>query len=203
MPRREGRIAAMFVHAPVMLGPIPVDFILFALVLAGIAFFNRHTLGIALAGLVAVTLYKLAFTGFAQGPGLAGFAGLLAHEWVILANLFLLLMGFALLSKHFEESNVPVELPRILPGDWKGGFVLLVLVFVLSSFLDNIAAALIGGTMAAAVYRRKLHIGDLAAIVAASNGGGSGSVVGGTTTTMMGGAGGDPRAVPRSFVPSR
>ncbi len=192
----------MFVHAPVMLGPIPVDFILFALVLAGIAFFNRHTLGIALAGLVAVTLYKLAFTGFAQGPGLAGFAGLLAHEWVILANLFLLLMGFALLSKHFEESNVPVELPRILPGDWKGGFVLLVLVFVLSSFLDNIAAALIGGTMAAAVYRRKLHIGYLAAIVAASNGGGSGSVVGDTTTTMMWIAGVDPLDVLEAFVAS-
>ena len=32
--------------------------------------------------------------------------------------------------------------------DWKGGFVLLVMIFVLSSFLDNIAAALIGGTMA-------------------------------------------------------
>lgn len=192
----------MFVHAPVMLGPVPVDFILFALVLAGIAFFNRHTLQVALAGLVAVALYKLAFTGFAQGPGLAGFAGLLAHEWVILANLFLLLMGFALLSKHFEESNVPVELPRILPDDWKGGFVLLVLVFVLSSFLDNIAAALIGGTMASAVYRRRVHIGYLAAIVAASNGGGSGSVVGDTTTTMMWIAGVDPLDVLEAFVAS-
>jgi Na+/H+ antiporter NhaD/arsenite permease-like protein len=56
---------------------------------------------------------------------------------------------------------------------------------VLSSFLDNIAAALIGGTIAGAVFRRKLHIGFLAAIVAASNAGGSGSVVGDTTTTMM------------------
>jgi len=56
---------------------------------------------------------------------------------------------------------------------------------VLSSFLDNIAAAMIGGTMATALYRGRLHVGFLAAIVAASNAGGSGSVVGDTTTTMM------------------
>jgi Na+/H+ antiporter NhaD/arsenite permease-like protein len=175
----------MFVHSPVMLGPVPVDFILFALVLLGIALFHRHTFQVAITGLAAITLYKLAFTGFAQGPGLGGLAGLLAHEWVTLANLFLLLMGFALLSRHFEDSNVPIELPRILPDDWKGGFMLLVMVFVISSFLDNIAAALIGGTMAAGVFRKKIHIGYLAAIVAASNAGGSGSVIGDTTTTMM------------------
>src|SRR5258706_10805320 len=190
----------MFVHAPVMLGPVPVDFILFAMVLAGIALFHRHTFQVAITGLVAITLYKLAFTGFAQGPGLAGLAGLFAHEWVILANLFCLLMGFALLSKHFEDSNVPIELPKILPDDWKGGFMLLVMVFVLSSFLDNIAAALIGGTMASGVFRKKVHIGYLAAIVAASNAGGSGSVVGDTTTTMMWIAGVSPLAVLEAYV---
>ena len=190
----------MFVHAPVMLGPVPLDFILFALTLLGIALFHRLTLQVALAGLATVTLYKLALTGFAQGPGLQGLAGLLAHEWVILANLFGLLMGFALLSKHFEDSNVPAELPKVLPDDWKGGFVLLVMVFVLSSFLDNIAAALIGGTMARAVFRGKVHIGYLAAIVAASNAGGSGSVVGDTTTTMMWIAGVDPLDVLEAFV---
>jgi Na+/H+ antiporter NhaD/arsenite permease-like protein len=58
------------------------------------------------------------------------------------------------------------------------------MIFVLSSFLDNIAAALIGGVVAKAIYER-VHIGYLAAIVAASNAGGSGSVVGDTTTTMM------------------
>ena len=62
---------------------------------------------------------------------------------------------------------------------------MLIMVFVLSAFLDNIAAALIGGTVAGVVFRHKLHIGYLAAIVAASNAGGSGSVVGDTTTTMM------------------
>ena len=33
------------------------------------------------------------------------------HEWVILTNLFLLLMGFAMLSRHFEDSRVPDEMP--------------------------------------------------------------------------------------------
>ena len=55
----------------------------------------------------------------------------------------------------------------------------------MSAFLDNIAAALIGGTIALVVFKNKVHIGYIAAIVAASNAGGSGSVVGDTTTTMM------------------
>jgi Na+/H+ antiporter NhaD/arsenite permease-like protein len=71
---------------------------------------------------------------------------------------------------------------------------------VLSGFLDNIAAALIGGTLAASVFRGKVHIGYLAAIVAASNAGGSGSVVGDTTTTMMWIAGVDPLDVLEAFV---
>ena len=179
---------------------IPVDFILFALTLAGVALFHRHTLAVALTGLAVVTFYKLGFTGFKAGPGLGGLAQHMAHEWVILANLLGLLLGFAILSRHFEESNIPAELPKILPSDWKGGFFLLVIVFVLSSFLDNIAAALIGGTMAGAVFRRRVHIGYLAAIVAASNAGGAGSVVGDTTTTMMWIDGVSPLAVIDAYI---
>ena len=168
-----------------MLAGIPVEFLLFAATLAGVALFNRHTLRVALGGLAAIIAYKLFVAGFKQGPGFDGFVGHLQHEWVILTNLFMLLVGFALLSRHFEDSHVPLVLPRFLPNDWKGGFVLLVMIFVLSSFLDNIAAAIIGGTIAASVFRHKVHIGYLTAIVAASNAGGSGSVVGDTTTTMM------------------
>jgi Na+/H+ antiporter NhaD/arsenite permease-like protein len=91
-------------------------------------------------------------------------------------------------------------MPALLPDDWKGGLVLLVLVFVLSSFLDNIAAALIGGTVARHVFQGKVHIGYLAAIVAASNAGGSGSVVGDTTTTMMWIAGVSPLSVLEAFI---
>jgi Na+/H+ antiporter NhaD/arsenite permease-like protein len=179
---------------------IPVDFILFGLTLIGVALFHKKTLQVALTGLAVITIYKLIFTGFKTGPGLAGLAGHFAHEWVILANLLGLLLGFALLSDHFERSHVPLELPRILPDDWKGAFVLLWIVFVLSSFLDNIAAAIIGGTMAGAVFRKKVHIGYLAAIVAASNAGGAGSVVGDTTTTMMWIDGVSPLAVLDAYI---
>ena len=185
---------------PILLFGIPVDFILFALTLLGVALFHRHTLPVALTGLAAIIVYKLAFTGFKFGIGLGGLGQHMAHEWVILANLFLLLTGFALLSRHFEESRIPDEMPALLPDDWKGGVMLLVLVFVLSSFLDNIAAALIGGTVARSVFRGKVHIGYLVAIVAASNAGGSGSVVGDTTTTMMWIAGVSPLAVVEAYI---
>ena len=165
--------------------PIPVEFLIFGLTLLGVALFHRHTLVIALLGLAAVTAYKVAYAGFDGQAGVLGLQWHLQEEWVILANLFALLVGFALLSRHFEESQLPRLLPRILPDDWKGGLVLLALVFGLSAFLDNIAAAMIGATVAGTVFRNKLHIGYLAAIVAASNAGGAGSVVGDTTTTMM------------------
>ncbi len=164
---------------------VPIEFLLFGGTLLGVALFHSHTLKVALLGLATIVAYKLLLADF---HGLTGGAGLLHHlaeEWVILVNLFSLLVGFALLSRHFEESHIPRLLPRILPDDWKGGFVLLAMVFVLSAFLDNIAAAIIGATVASTVYQRRLHIGYLAAIVAASNAGGSGSVVGDTTTTMM------------------
>jgi Na+/H+ antiporter NhaD/arsenite permease-like protein len=179
---------------------IPLDFILFALTLLGVAVFHRHTLWIALIGLAAIISHGLIFAGFKTGPGLLGLALHLEHEWVTLANLFLLLMGFALLSAHFEKSRIPDEIPALLPTDWKGPVVLLVLVFVLSSFLDNIAAALIGGMVARHVFRGRVHVGYLAAIVAASNAGGSGSVVGDTTTTMMWIAGVSPISVVEAYV---
>jgi len=163
---------------PLLLG-IRAEFYLFGLTLLGVALFHDRTLEVALTGLVAILALKL----------LTDPAFDLGHHMVeeapTLTNLLGLLLGFAVLARHFEESQVPEILPRFLPDDWKGGFVLLAMVFVLSSFLDNIAAAMIGGTIALHVFKRRLDIGYLAAIVAASNAGGSGSVVGDTTTTMM------------------
>src|SRR5258706_7474338 len=121
---------------------VPLDFVLFGLTLAGVALFHRHTLQVALTGLAVIVLYKLGFTGFKTGSGLSGLALHMAHEWVILTNLLGLLLGFALLSNHFEASKVPAVLPRYLPDDWKSGLLLLVMIFVLASFLDHIAAAL-------------------------------------------------------------
>jgi Na+/H+ antiporter NhaD/arsenite permease-like protein len=182
------------------LGSIPIEFFLFGAVLAGVALFHNFTLRIAVGGAISIALYKILLSPFATGAGVAGFVAHLGHEWVVLINLLLLLLGFALLARHFEDSQVPALLPRWLPDDWKGCLALLVLVFVLSSFLDNIAAAMIGGAIARTVFRGRVHTGYLATIVAASNAGGAGSVVGDTTTTMMWIAGISPTEVFEAYI---
>jgi Na+/H+ antiporter NhaD/arsenite permease-like protein len=178
---------------------VRLEFLIFAATLAGIAAFHHHSLQVAASGLLAIVVFKLVFTGFNEGPGLDGLFHHFLGEWVTLVNLLGLLVGFALLAGHFYESRAPQVLPRLLPDDWTGGLVLLVMVFVMSAFLDNIAAAMIGGTMALAVYRR-IHVGYVAAIVAASNAGGSGSVVGDTTTTMIWISGVSPLHVLDAYV---
>ncbi len=178
------RVIAFGVVAALLAGLLPTvfgvrfEFVLFALTLIGVALFHDRTLEVALVGVTVIVGYRLIATPI-------DLPAHLLHEAPLLLNLLGLLLGFALLAKHFEESKVPDALPAWLPDDWKGGFVLLVLVFVISSFLDNIAAAIVGGAMARVVFRGRVHIGFLAAIVAASNAGGAGSVVGDTTTTMM------------------
>ncbi|HPT11307.1 MAG TPA: hypothetical protein PLP69_01665, partial [Bacteroidales bacterium] len=158
------------------------EFVLFALTLVGVALFHRHTMWVALAGMTAILLYKLIFNDPSNPFNLFEH---LTHEARTLINLLGLLLGFAILAKHFEDSKIPDVLPNYLKSGWAGAFSLLVMICVLSSFLDNIAAAMIGGTIALVVFRGKVHIGYIAAIVAASNAGGAGSVIGDTTTTLM------------------
>ncbi|HEY7740049.1 MAG TPA: hypothetical protein VIB01_05505 [Steroidobacteraceae bacterium] len=179
---------------------MPAEFLIFGLTLAGVALFHRHALPIAATGLAAVIAFEWLFTQFPAGAGASGLAAHAGHEWVTLVNLLLLLNGFALVARHFEESGVPAVLPRWLPDDWSGAFALLAIVFVMSSFLDNIAAALIGGAMAHTLFRGRVSIGYVAAIVAASNAGGSGSVIGDTTTTMMWIKGVPPSAVLHAYL---
>ena len=177
------------------LGPVRIEFIIFGLILLGVALFHKQTFQVALTGLTVLLIFKFIFDpAFHLGEHIFGTTSfwdqlmnkeLREGEWGIILNLLGLLLGFSVLAKIFEDSRVPDILPRYLPDDWKGPFVLLLFVFVMSAFLDNIAAALIGGTIALVVFNRKVHIGYLAAIVAASNAGGAGSVVGDTTTTMM------------------
>lgn len=93
-----------------------------------------------------------------------------AHEWVILTSLLGLLLGFAPLSKRLEEGRVSAaRCPAAFLPAGSGASCCCALIFALSSFLDNVAAALIGGSMAVLVHRGKLHTGYPAAIVAASN----------------------------------
>ena len=164
---------------------IRLEFILFALTLVGVAVFHKATTWVAAIGLLSILAVKFIFLpkfsllthlfGGAHGQG----------EWMVLLNLAGLILGFGILAKHFEDSKLPEIIPHYLPANWRGGFLLLAAIFVISSFLDNIAAAMIGGAIAHVVFKGKIHIGYLAAIIAASNAGGSGSVVGDTTTTLM------------------
>jgi Na+/H+ antiporter NhaD/arsenite permease-like protein len=177
------------------LGQVRVEFLIFGLILIGIALFHKKTFLVAMTGLIVLLLFKLIFDpgfhlfehifGSLPFPEQLMAKDLRQGEWGILLNLSGLLLGFALLAKIFEESGVPDILPRYLPGDWTGPFLLLVFIFIISSFLDNIAGALIGASIAIIVFKKNVHIGFIVAIVAASNAGGSGSVIGDTTTTMM------------------
>jgi Na+/H+ antiporter NhaD/arsenite permease-like protein len=151
---------------------------LFTATLLGIARFHKYALQIALGGLCVVLLARLGLTDFALGAHLQ-------HEASILLNLGGLLLGFSVLADYFERSHLPERLTVVLPSGKLGAFALLVLVAMLSALLDNIAAALIGGSAAITLFKRRVHIGYLAAIVAASNAGGAGSVIGDTTTTMI------------------
>jgi Na+/H+ antiporter NhaD/arsenite permease-like protein len=151
---------------------LPAEFLCFGLTLVGVAAFHQRALWISCAGLVTTIAYKLAFSGFKGASGVAGLAEHFAHEWVPLANLMLLLVGFAILAHHFEERNIPDAIPKLLPNNWTGGLALLAIVFCMSAFLDNIAAAVIGGVLARQLYRGNVSVGFLASITAAANAGG-------------------------------
>lgn len=156
----------------------PFEFILFGATLLGVMLLHGKHLQVAFVGLLSITAYKLFFTEM----NLVAHA---LHEMPLILNLLGLLVGFELMADHFQRSKLALKAPAILPDDWKGPFALLCLIFVMSIFLDNIAAAMIGGALAKVVFKGKVKVGYLAGIVAASNAGGAGSVIGDTTTTMM------------------
>lgn len=181
---------------------IPLEFYLFALTLLGVALFHKHTMYVAVTGLTVILVFKfLTVPDFSLIQHLVGTGGK-EGEWKTLLNLAGLLLGFAVLARHFELSGIPDKLPAFLPDNWTGGLVLLGIILVVSTFLDNIASAMIGGSIAHVVYKKKLHIGYLAAIIAASNAGGAGSVLGDTTTTLMWIDGVHPLDVLHAFIAS-
>ena len=132
---------------------IPVEFVLFGAMLLGVALFHKRALTISLVGLAAILAFEALVTQFPTGRGTSALLAHAQHEWVIIANLLLLLTGFELLSSQFERSHISDHLPNLLPDDWTGGVAVLGIVFVLSGFLDNIAAAVLGGVIARHVYK--------------------------------------------------
>ena len=177
------------------LSAIPLEFVIFGATLLGVALFHRHTMAVAVLGLFAAVVLR-----YVQAGSASAIAAHFAAEWVPLANLLLLLLGFAILANQFDQSRLPEAIPSRLPAGAFGGVALLAIVFCLSVFLDNIAAAMIGGVVARHVYRAGVTIAYLTAIVCAANAGGAGSAIGDTTTTMIWISGVSPLALVPAFI---
>lgn len=112
----------------------------------------------------------------------------------IIGNLAVLLPGFAMIAYYFEHSGACAWIERRVQSD----VGILWMVYGLSIGLDNIAAAMIGGSLVMARYRsvithcrtRRRNLPRwlfmlLIGVIAASNLGGAASFVGDTTTVMI------------------
>jgi len=75
---------------PLVFG-VPLEFVLFGLVLIGVIVFHKRTLEVAWVGLALIVAARLAFSHL-------DLVHHLAEEWAKLANLFGLLVGFALVA---------------------------------------------------------------------------------------------------------
>jgi hypothetical protein len=99
----SGQGGAADPNVPTLFG-IRVEFILFALVLLGVALFHDKTFYVAVTGLIVITLFKLFFDdGFHLVEHLVGQTPMLEQlmdkhlrqgEWPVVLNLLGLLLGF-------------------------------------------------------------------------------------------------------------
>ncbi len=92
---------------------IPFEFILFGLMLLGVALFHRRALAISVVGLLVIFAFETFITAYPTGRGADALLAHASHEWVTIVNLFLLLVGFELLSNQFERSNLSDHLPNL------------------------------------------------------------------------------------------
>jgi Na+/H+ antiporter NhaD/arsenite permease-like protein len=155
-----------------------IPLVIFGCTLGGLTVGHKYNLEIALSGLATLALYSVYVGQIKLGAHTV-------HEAPALLNLAMMLAGFAVLAKLFEESGVAEIMPRWLYDDWRGGAQIILGVSFLSAFLDNIAACLIGGVIARKVYKGKVSVAFVASLVMASNLGGAHSPIGDTTTIMM------------------
>jgi hypothetical protein len=88
-----------------------MELVVFGLTLLGVALFHRRPLTVAFAGFVLTALVRV--ISAPAGINVEAYKIIihLASEWVPLANLFLVLLGFAVLANQFEQSNLPEVIP--------------------------------------------------------------------------------------------
>ncbi|MBM3227893.1 hypothetical protein FJZ27_03470 [Candidatus Peribacteria bacterium] len=154
-------------------------FVMFLMMLVGLLLFHHHKLWVVMIGFITLSLtFKEQHNGWHTLVN----HFMEHHRSHLLFNLWLLLPAFALVAYYFEHSGASHGLAKILKSD----VALLWVVFLLSTVLDNIAAALIGGTIVLAKYGApRVPFLLLIGVIGASNLGGAGSPVGDTTTVMM------------------
>ena len=133
------------------------EIIMFAAMLISVAIFYKRTTDVAIIGTTLIIIYKLIFVDdfFLSTLSNSEFC----TQYLELINLAGMLMGFNILADNFERSGLTERIPKFLPHNYLSGFILLLFIFIISTFLDNIAAAMIGFSIAHAVFRKKLHIG--------------------------------------------
>ena len=107
---------------PPAIAGIPIDFILFALTLVGVALFHHHTLRVALTGLaVDHAVQGRCHRRLPKGAGVGGWlAPSRARVGAAREPVRAAARDSRCCRKHFEESNVPAWLPRLLAGRLEG-----------------------------------------------------------------------------------
>ena len=103
-----------------------MELVVFGLTLLGVALFHRRALTVAFAGFVLTAFVRVISAPAGINSEAHEIMIHLASEWVALANLFLVLLGFAVLANQFEQSNPLEVIPSRLPDGWAGGVTLLV-----------------------------------------------------------------------------
>ena len=96
-----------------------MELVIFGLTLLGVALFHRWALTVAFAGFVLTAFVRVISAPAAINAQAYETINHLASEWVALANLFLLLLGFAIVANQFEQSNLPEVIPSRLPDGWR------------------------------------------------------------------------------------
>lgn len=151
---------------------------LFFVMLLGLLVLHHRKLPIACAGFVFLS------AAYAAEHGSGALVAHLSehHRSHLLLNIFLVIPGFSIVAAAFERCGIVEKITKRVTTVTG----LLWVVFFLSIWLDNIAAAMIGGILLADHSRgRRPPFMHLVGIICASNLGGAGSVIGDTTTVML------------------
>jgi len=152
-------------------------FFIFVAMLVGLMRLHHHKLQVVLSGFATLTIWFVVKNGgFAQwGEHFSE-----PHRVHLLINLAILIPGFASVANAFERSGSANKIAAKITSMT----TVLWIVFWLSTVLDNIAAAMIGGVLLRALPGRT-SFPELVGVLCASNLGGAGSPIGDTTTVML------------------